>query len=302
MDNIEIKDGKITAVDWVAVFPSLRLVKSGREALEWRRMVVAFLWAAGMLLGGAVAFQLGLEVLPAPDGPAQEGSAAKAWLLVWGACWGVVGTLLFAGVISRQAAIKGVASLARASEAGQPFLAARGLALVGGLFFLMSPLIVLGGACAAIYAWTEWHGLQVLLTVVGLALFVVILPSLLFLLPAIAVDGNDAFDAPGRAVSYVLARPWALALHLLALAFFAAIFVGLPCAVVYGGLGITFGIPVPKWLYAMLFLPIFAYAFSFLITGITRIYLLIRESADGVPETEIWMPEGELKNAPEAGA
>ena len=184
---------------------------------------------------------------------------------------------------------------------------ARWGSLIGGCVLLLSPLLALAGVFWLINHFTDWYGMSVLIIVLAMALSVVILPALALFLPAIAVDGNDGFDAPGRAISYVLARPWSLALHLVVLAFFAVIFVGLPCAVVCGGLWISFGVPISGWLYVTLFFPILAYAFSFLFTGLTRIYLLIRESADGVPETEIWHPSDDKKvtmgvedNAPKA--
>ncbi len=286
---------KIDRVDWVGIFPSLKLAKTGREALQPARMGLALLWVGGMVAGLMMAEKSGLVWLPSPDEAPKDDRTAQIWLVSWGLLWGGLGQMLFASAISRFAAVKVATGYSVRLREVKTFLAARMISLLAGLLFLFLPLLVLGGIGGTIDFFTHWHGVEILVVVLFLAASVVILPASMLFLPAISVDGNDGFDAPGRAVSYVLARPWALALHLGVLAFFAAVCIGIPCVVVYGALWITFGLPVPAWLYVVLFLPILAYAFSFFVTGLTRIYFLIRESADGVPETEIWNPSDDQR-------
>lgn len=321
-------NNKIEQVDWAALFPPLKLVKTGGEALQPGRMLLAILGVAAVaaaaqllhLAGGGEMREIG--VVAGEDGHISFWATKGNWdFLIFP--WMVICALIFGGPISRLAAIRIAAGQSGRLHDAHVFLSARGRALLGAAGLVLLPFVllaiplVLGGLAFFSASWTSpigavLFGAALLIGVVFAILAFLALPASLFIVPAIAVDGYDGFDAPGRSVSYVVSRPWQLGLHLATLAAFGCVFVGLALGIERFAVQVTEALVqagsrngvfedavrtssiIAFWKSAA-FAVVLAYAFSFFVTGLTRIYFLIRESADGVPETDLWQPSDDKK-------
>ena len=161
------------------------------------------------------------------------------------------------------------------------------------------------------------YGLAMLAGIAAALILIAAIPATTMILPAVACDGSDAFDAVQRALSIVLGRPLTFLLHAgvavaqgvlltavvwivldlgTALAGAAA---GLPSAraeAVIGAAGWN-GLGVPSFPVAALALwtrlPAIlaaAFAVSYIHTAATAVYLNMRLIIDGQEANELWMP------------
>lgn len=206
------------------------------------------------------------------------------------------------------------------------FALARWSSLVGAL---AGPLALMWLAALGLYlaGWVmAVPGLDVLgsavLPVLMLGGLAIALTMLAFffghplVLPAVACDGADAFDAVQRAFAYVFARPIRLAGYLA-----VAIIQGVAAFLLLGGLAFvvlsvtryTTGVPIElsgmttpepegwtdrasAWLVgfwsATVRIAVAGYAVSLYFTAGTLVYLLMRRLVDGQDETQLWAGEG----------
>lgn len=323
----------IRAVDWVAVFPFLKLSKALREALQPARLTLGFLWFFSVLAGAFAWLRMGGGAMPNADVDLfavwqGHGMSGVAGVVLDMCCASAVAcaalgapavllTFVFGGAISRLAALDAARGRWGRFRDASAFLRARLFSLVfapvlmfiipGGLFGL---LVLAGRLWPASQAFgglaMVMFGLFMAAGLVAAAVLLVGFAASVMLVPAMSVDGNDGFDAPGRAVSYLLARAGLVAVNLAFLAVLGVLAWFLAtrardCAISLLIAAWPADCQVSKsaancqpWLFLLDMFGV-AYAFSFFVTGLTRVYLIVRESADGVPETELWNPSDDKK-------
>jgi hypothetical protein len=141
---------------------------------------------------------------------------------------------LFGGAICRMAALnfardERIAPKAALSFAGRKFLGFFTAPLLPvAIIILVGVFLFLGGLIGAIPGIGELiAGALMFLALIGGFVMALVLIGLAFggvlLLPAIAVEGSDAFDAVSRSYSYVFSRPWRTGLYYAVLAVYGAI-------------------------------------------------------------------------------
>lgn len=192
-----------------------------------------------------------------------------------------------------------------------PFVIAGVLLLtpfIAGLLLAVPGLDILGALL---------YGLALLAGVAAALVLLASFPASTMILPAVACDGADAFDAVQRALAIVLGRPFTFLLHagvaiaqgvVLTLVVWivldlgtalAAAVAGLPSARAAGILGAAgwAGTGVPSFPVSVVSLwtglPTIiaaAFAVSYAHTAATAVYLNMRLIIDGQEANEIWMP------------
>lgn len=280
--------GGLMAFDGERVLEALRMLVLDGPSEIWSQygfttiffgvpMLAVLLIASGAIARSAACeFAQGVHI----PWPRALGFALGRWDALAGA---VLGPLVFAAAL-----IAGIAL------AGWALLSLPGLSLVGAVLY---PIALLAGLLAAA-------------TLLGYVLFWPLL------VPAVACEATDGWDATQRASHYLLHRPLTLVVSLAIVSVVGIVAVGvaglLMSAMVEltrwaaslltgpgadavidgsatGGLtGAAAGV-IRFWI-AMPGLIVGAYGLSVLCSGSTLLYLVMREAVDGQHRSEIWMP------------
>lgn len=280
--------GGIMALDVQRVLEALRMLVLDGPGEIWAQygystiffgipMLAVLLIASGAIARSAACeFAQGVHI----PWPRALGFALGRWDALAGA---VLGPLVFAAML-----IAGIAL------AGWALLSLPGLSLVGAVLY---PIALLAGLLAAA-------------TLLGYVLFWPLL------VPAVACEATDGWDATQRASHYLLHRPLTLIVSLAIVSFVGVLAVGV------AGVLMTAMVELTRWAASLLTGPgadavingsatggltgaaasvirfwialpgliIGAYGLSVLCSGSTLLYLVMREAVDGQHRSEIWMP------------
>jgi len=249
---------------------------------HWPAVVIVLpLLAAGLAItGGAVSRSVAYEVSLRATLPWR-----KAHRFAWSRTLGLVGV-----VVAPVAAVWIVAAVT---------------ALVGRLIFDWRITAVAGGLAFFIFIAIA------LALVLVMLLYVFAAPMLV---PALAVEGSDAFDATNRAFAYVLAKPGRYAVYALVSIAVALIALGVGFTILLATNQLAAALtnaPVPVTLQASStdrshlritlasvalwsaapWLLLVSYAISLFFTSGTLLFLLMRQLVDGQDIAELWVPE-----------
>lgn len=190
-----------------------------------------------------------------------------------------------------------------------PFILVGLFLLVPFVLGLMMMVPGLNAVAGAIY------GLGLIASAIASAVLLVWLAASWMMLPAVACDGADAFDATQRAFGMFLSKPLGVLIHLAVAAALGVVLVGIASivadlAVAFAGLtagsasqasrDIVIGAAAqgPSGA-ASLFVGVWArvpgvlvasYAISYVHTASTAVYLNARKMVDGQEHSELWMP------------
>lgn len=290
----------------------------------------AWVWSPDLQVAGRALLDLFITVptgmIVTPDGSVGAGIAATLVLLP-------ISVLILAvigGAICRSVAVE------FSTGAVIPWTRALGFAISrwGSLFgAVVGPVLVVWGVCLLMLG-LGWLMKWPVLNLVGGVFFpIVLLLSLLaslfmaayvmgqmMLIPAVACDGADGFDAVQRAYAYTYGRPLRLVGYLLILllagtvaSVLLASFASLTLALAERTTGITLDAPsaaagevdaagtVSGWLEratrlmvgfwsSIVRIAVAAYVLSFYFAGSTVVYLIMRKLNDDQDLRDVWMP------------
>lgn len=280
--------GGIVALDGGRVLGSLRLLVLDGPIAMWEMYGFATMFfgvpmfAVLLIASGAIARSAACEFAQGVHiaWPRALGFAIGRWDALAGA---VLGPLGFVVVI-----------IAAVSLGGLALLSLPGLSLVGAVLY---PIALVAGLLAAV-------------TLLGYALFWPLL------VPAVACEATDGWDATQRASHYLLHRPLTLVVSVAIASVVGIVAVGVADLVMDASVGLT------TWAASLLTgqradaviagtatggldgaaatiigfwnalpgLLVGAYAMSVFFSGSTILYLVMREAVDGQHRSEIWMP------------
>ena len=282
----------------------------------------------GDLLGvnlGALADRARMLVIETPRLLLREAPVATVVLLALGSiAWSIPGLFICRGAgmelgrrlhlsmarSFRFLAVRGVASVAAVLLTPLTACLLLTVPIVLGLLLAVPLLDVVGGLL---------YGVGLLASAVSAFLLLAWIPASWLVLPTVACDGADPFDATQRAFGMVLARPFSLLVHLVVALVQGVVVVGLvwivadlavgmsralagvfsetASAVAIGavsgatseGSGSTASALIAVWNRVPGVLAV-SYAVSYAHTASTAVYLNARKFVDGQEPSELWMP------------
>jgi MFS family permease len=339
-----------------------RLLKSYRLAAAPGRLVMCLGFVVVIALldrvyAGIAKETLGQGPLALPDATGQALAARALYDLFLGVPleflrehWPVMvlflpvlacGLAITGGAVSRSVAYEVSLGATLPWRRAHRFAWSRALGLIGVVvvpvagLWLVAALTALVGRLLFDWRITAALGAVIFFVFVAIALLLVVVMLLYvlagpMLVPALAVEGSDSFDAVNRSFAYVLARPGRYAAYVIVLTIVAALALGVAASVVVAtndlALSLT-GVPAPgsdawsasQWgervpahfrvtgfflsLWTVVPLLLLAsYAVSLLFTSGTLLFLLMRRVVDGQDIAELWVPDEPGPGAGPAGA